>query len=62
VQVHQQILKSVFSFILLIKLPRHISAANCHLQGITGSLQATPVLSGPRVVVGYGSIGVASRY
>jgi hypothetical protein len=54
-------LKGVVSFIILIKLLRHVSAANCHLQGVTRSLQATPVLSAPRVDVGYGSFGVARR-
>jgi hypothetical protein len=34
VQDNQQILKGVVSFIILIKLPRHVSAANCHLQGL----------------------------
>jgi hypothetical protein len=34
VQDSQQILKGVVSFIILIKLPRHVSAANCHLQGL----------------------------
>jgi hypothetical protein len=61
VQKNQQMLKGVVSFIILIKLP-HVSAANCHLQGVTCFLQATPVLSVPRVVVGYGSLGVASRH
>jgi hypothetical protein len=49
-------------FIILIKLPRHVSAANCHLQGVTRSLYATPVLSAPRVDVSYGSLGVASSH
>jgi hypothetical protein len=60
VQDNQQMLKGVVSFIILIKLP-HVSAANCHLQGITRSSQATPVLSAPRVDVGYDSLGVASH-
>jgi hypothetical protein len=30
------------AFIILIKLPRHVSASNCYLQGVTRSLQATP--------------------
>jgi hypothetical protein len=59
VQENQQMLKDVF--IILIKLSRHVSAANCHLQGITRSLQVTPVLSAPQVDVSYGSVGVASR-
>jgi hypothetical protein len=59
VQENQQMLMSVF--IILIKLPRHVSAANCHLQGVTCSLQATPVFSAPRVDVGYGSFGVTSH-
>jgi hypothetical protein len=62
VQDNQQMLKGVVSFIILIKLPRHVSAANYHLQGFTRSLQATPVLSAPRVDVGYGSLGVARRH
>jgi hypothetical protein len=57
---NEQMLKGVVSFIILIKLPRHFSAANCHLQEITRFLQATPVLSAPQVDVGYGSLGVAS--
>jgi hypothetical protein len=61
VQDNQQMLKGVVSFIILIKLPRHVSAANCHLQEVTRSLQATPVLSAPRVDVGYGLLGVANR-
>jgi hypothetical protein len=36
VQENQQMLKGVF--ITIIKLPRHVSAANCHLQGVTRSL------------------------
>jgi hypothetical protein len=60
VKENQEMLKGVF--IILIKLPRHVSAANCHLQGVTRSLLATrtPVLSAPRVDVSYGSLGVAS--
>jgi hypothetical protein len=57
-----RMLKGVVSFIILIKLPRHISTANCHLQGVTSSLQATSFLSASRVDVGYGSLGVASRH
>jgi hypothetical protein len=39
VQDNQQILKAVVSvFIILIKLPRHVSAYSCHLQGVTRSL------------------------
>jgi hypothetical protein len=60
VQDNQQMLKGVF--IILIKLPRYVSAANCQLQGVTRSLQATPVLSAPRVDVSYGSLGVVSRH
>jgi hypothetical protein len=62
VQDKQQMLKGVVSFIMLVKLPRYVSAANCHLQGVTRSLQATPVLSAPRVDVSFGSLGVASRH
>jgi hypothetical protein len=61
VQDNQQMLKGIVSFIILIKLPRPVSAANSHLQGVTRSLQATPVLSASRVDVGYVSLGVASR-
>jgi hypothetical protein len=60
VQDNQQMLKDDVSFIILIKLPRHVSAANCHLQGVTHSLQATPVLSEPRVDVDHGLLGVTS--
>jgi hypothetical protein len=35
VQDNQQMLKGVVSFIILIKLPQYVSAANCHLQGVT---------------------------
>jgi hypothetical protein len=35
-QDNQQMLKDVF--IIVIKLPRHVSAANCHLQRVTRSL------------------------
>jgi hypothetical protein len=38
VQENQQMLKGVVSFIILIRLPRHVSAANCYLQGVTRSL------------------------
>jgi hypothetical protein len=62
VQDNQQMLKGVVGFITLIKLPPHVSAANCHLQRVTRFLQATPVLSAPRVDVSYGSLGVASRH
>src|SRR5215510_14417736 len=41
-------------------LPRHVSAANCHLQGVTRSSQATPVLSVPQLDVGYGSLSMTS--
>jgi hypothetical protein len=34
-QDNQQMLKDVVTFIILVKLPRHVSAANCHLQGVT---------------------------
>jgi hypothetical protein len=36
VQENQQMLKGVF--IILIKLPRNVSAANCRIQGVTRSL------------------------
>jgi hypothetical protein len=61
VQDNHQMLKGIVSFIILIKLPRHVSADNCHLQGVTRCLQATPIWSAPRVHVGFGSLGVASR-
>jgi uncharacterized membrane protein YfhO len=35
VQDNQQMPKGVF--IILIKLPQHVSAVNCHLQGVTRS-------------------------
>jgi hypothetical protein len=34
----------ISNFIVLIKLPRHVSASECHPQGVTRSLYATPVL------------------
>jgi hypothetical protein len=59
-QDNQQMLKGVVSFITLIKLPQRVSAANCHLQGVTRSLQAIPVLSVPWVDVGYGLLGLVT--
>jgi hypothetical protein len=53
-------LNGVVSFVILIKLPRYVSASKCHLQGVTRSSQATLVLSGPQVHVDYDSLGVAS--
>jgi hypothetical protein len=43
VKNNQQMLKTIF--IVLIELPRHVSASKYHLQGVTLSFQVTPVFS-----------------
>src|SRR5215510_12343200 len=47
-------------FLCTSNLPRHVLAANCHLQGVTHSSQVTPVLSVPQMDVGYDLLSMAS--
>src|SRR5215510_7132689 len=58
---NQRMLQGRCKILLLTSnLPRHVSAANCHLQGVTRPSQATLVLSVPQLDVGYGLLSMSS--